>query len=132
MPMSQSELVALVESLTEDQEQLLIATLTRIAKTRKIEALRASAKLLSQREDFVVGQIVAWKPGLRNKKLPEDHDPAVVLQILETPVFDPAADSGGPYFREPLDLVLGILDEDGDFVACHFDSRRFTKHELDE
>jgi len=35
-------------------------------------------------------------------------------------------DSGSPYFREPLDIVLGFLNGDGDFITYHFDSRRFA------
>lgn len=36
-------------------------------------------------------------------------------------------------YREPLDLLLGILHKDGDFLMYHFDSRRFQPyHEEDE
>ena len=41
-------------------------------------------------------------------------------------MIDAGNDSGSPYFREPLDIVLGFVDGDGDFITYHFDSRRFA------
>lgn len=76
-------------------------------------------------EPFQVGQIVRWKEGLRNKRAPRYGQPAVVVEILTKPERDKTKDSGSAYFNEPLDIVLGFLDEDGDFVTYHFDSRRF-------
>ena len=34
-------------------------------------------------------------------------------------------DSGTPYFNEPLDLILGLIDEEGDFAIFYYDKRRF-------
>ena len=62
------------------------------------------------------------------------HCPASVLQRLvmadgDQPLLDSEQESGSTYYREPLDLVLGVIwDKDpgrGDFVTFHFDSRRF-------
>jgi len=30
--------------------------------------------------------------------------------------------------REPLDLIVGRLDDDGDFVHCHVDQRRMQPY----
>jgi hypothetical protein len=38
---------------------------------------------------------------------------------------DDVEDAGSPFFQEPLDVVLGIIDRDGDFFCYHYDSRRF-------
>ncbi|MFP4602559.1 MAG: hypothetical protein ACLFNA_06485 [Halochromatium sp.] len=55
--------------------------------------------------------------------------PAVVLEVLDQPIADSETESGSTYFREPLSLVLGLFwDREpgrGDFVAFHFDGRRF-------
>ena len=74
---------------------------------------------------FSPGQLVKWKADLKNRRRPHDGEPAIVVAHLETPILRDEHDSGSSYFREPLDLVLGILDSDGDFLCYHYDSRRF-------
>jgi hypothetical protein len=85
--------------------------------------------LLNRAHAFKPGDLVCWKPGLRNRRVPAYGTPAVVLDILETPIPDTETESGSTYYREPLSLVLGVFwDRDqgrGDFVAFHFDGRRF-------
>lgn len=96
-------------------------------------ALRQRFALLSARHRFAPGDLIAWKPGLKNRRLPRYGQPAVVVAVLDPPVCDTEQDSGSTYFRDPLDLVLGLIwDRDpgrGDFVAFHFDSRRFQPWE---
>jgi len=77
---------------------------------------------------FRKGQFVRWKAGLKNRKGPAYHQVAVVRELLAAPVFETcehATNSGSPYFREPLNLILGSIDDDGDFVEFHYDGRRF-------
>lgn len=92
-------------------------------------ALRARVDSLHRRYAFRPGDLVTWKTGLRNKRLPRPGRPAVVVDILPDPVMDAGNDAGDPYFREPLDIVLGVFIEHGrhrgDFITWHFDSRRF-------
>lgn len=80
---------------------------------------------LDQRNEFRRGQLVRWKPGLRNKLLPEYGYPAIVLDVLREPMINRADPPNSPFFRERLDLALGVLDAAGDFVCFHFDARRF-------
>lgn len=75
--------------------------------------------------EFREGELVRWKEGLRNRSRPGDDEYGIVVEILDSPVIAHEHESGTPYFREPLDLVVGILDSDGDFICFHFDSRRF-------
>lgn len=95
--------------------------------------LRERQHSLATRHRFAPGDLVAWKPGLKNRRVPRYGTPAVVVEVLETPVFDNETDSGSTYFREPLDLVLGMIWESGpgrgDFVTFHVDSRRFQPWE---
>ena len=77
------------------------------------------------KNNFNVGDFVQWKPGLKNKKRPRYNQPAIIMELLDHPVFDTEKDSGSPYFREPLDMVIGFLDSDNDFMLFHCDSRRF-------
>ena len=70
---------------------------------------------------------------MRNHRLPRYGQPAVVLEVLETPLFDSETDAGSTYFRERRDLVLGLILEDGpgrgDLFSFHFDHRRFMPYD---
>jgi len=92
-------------------------------------ALRARYQLFAEPHRFAPGDLVTWKPGMKNHRLPRYGCPAVVLELLEPPVFDAERDAGSTYFREPRDLVLGLIWETGpargDLVSFHFDRRRF-------
>jgi len=81
--------------------------------------------LLQPPPEFKTGDVVKWKKGLKNKKYPEEEQLVMVIQELEEPIIQSERDSGTPYFREPLDLILGVLDQDGDLMLYHYDKRRF-------
>jgi len=89
--------------------------------------LRERLNSFLEKQYFQPGDLVQWKPGLKNKRLPQQDEMAVVVEMLPVPVTDQDKASSGSYFLEPLDIKLGLLDEDGDFVIYHYDSRRFTK-----
>ena len=80
--------------------------------------------------EFREGTLATWKPGMRNKKKPAYNEPVIVVERKQTPEYDMSRDAGTAYFKEPLDLVAGFIDDDGDFVIFHFDSRRFQPFEL--
>lgn len=92
-------------------------------------ALRERYQLFERVHDFAPGDLVSWKPGLKHKRFPRYGQPAVVLEVLATPVLDPMTEAGATYFREPLDVVIGVLwdegTERGELIAYHYDSRRF-------
>jgi hypothetical protein len=48
-----------------------------------------------------------------------------VWQVLPQALIDEEKGTGSPYFHEPLDIVLGVLGENGEFILFHHDSRRF-------
>jgi hypothetical protein len=105
-------------------------------RNRKIENMPAHiAKLQVAREafgkvyDFKSGDLVVWKKGLKNRARPALGEPAIVVQVLETPLKDETKESGTAYFNEPLDLALGLLDEDEDFTVFHYDRRRFEPYQ---
>jgi hypothetical protein len=137
MPPSQSA-KELLESLIRERERsgskpsddpsdLVEMLLTRPSLTNDemVERLRRAHEQWNQKHDFKSGQVVKWKKGLRNKKSPRDGEPAIVMEVLPEPVCDESNDAGTPYFRENLDVILGVLDGQGDLVSFHFDSRRF-------
>ena len=74
------------------------------------------------------GMIVTWKPGLKNRRIPAYGKPGIVVSVLNTPVFD-EEESGSTYFREPLDIVIGVFldsgEHRGDFLVFHTSSERY-------
>ncbi|MCK5719738.1 MAG: hypothetical protein KAH84_07285 [Thiomargarita sp.] len=76
-------------------------------------------------EEFKPKDVVRWKKGLKNKKYPKESQFAVVIEQLKEIIIPSNSESGTPYFREPLDIILGILDQDGDLMLYHYDRRRF-------
>ena len=99
-------------------------------------ALLQRYEALNTPHTFKPGDLVCWKSGMRNRRFPREGNPAVVLEVLATPHLDSETETGSTYYREPLDLVLGLFLEEGehrgDFLCWHFDSRRFTPWALGE
>lgn len=92
------------------------------------QMLEVAYKALKVSYNFQPGTFVRWKKGMKNRKLPAYGEPAIVVEVLNTPVFDKqaGADSESALFREPLDLVLGCFPRnEEDFLLFHYDSRRF-------
>ena len=79
-----------------------------------------------------VGMLAMWKPGLKNRRFPLYGQPAIVVEKLDPPLLDHEAEAGSTYYREPLDVLLGILHKDGDFLVYHFDSHRFQPYQEGE
>ena len=88
--------------------------------------LRELQQKLAQEPDqpFQAGDLVTWKEGLKNRRRPKEGDPAVVVETLSEPIMNPANDAGVSVFREPLDIAIAFIDEDGDFPVYYVDSRR--------
>jgi hypothetical protein len=74
------------------------------------------------------GMLVQWKPGMKNRRMPDYDVPMMVVEVLEQPVIDTTFDSGSIYFRECLGIILGFLDEGDEFCLLHYDSRRFEPY----
>jgi hypothetical protein len=90
------------------------------------------ARLTNGREcELRPGMLAVWKPGLKNKLVPAYGQPTIVVEKLDVPIFDPDRDGGSCYFREPLNLLLAVIEKDGDFIVWHFDARRFEPWEGD-
>lgn len=117
-------------------ETEIAAMLKERFRNRKIENISAHIKQLCDAKDvfykaydFRVGDLVMWKDGLKNKVRPALNEPAIVMAVLEEPLKDQnKQDSGTSYFNEPLDLALGLIDDDGDFIIFYYDQRRFEPY----
>ena len=95
---------------------------------KDIAQLKSVCKSFLKEEFLEVGQIVKWKEHLKNRKLPHKNQPAIVIEILQIPVISTDNESGSPYFLETLDIILGIIVENGTFLTFYYDSRRFEPY----
>ena len=93
-----------------------------------IAQLKSVCKSFLKKESLEVGQIVKWKDHLKNRKLPHKNQPAIVIAILDQPVISTDDDFSSPYFLETLDIILGIIVENGTFLTFYYDSRRFEPY----
>ena len=86
-----------------------------------MQTLKQALETFNQKNTFKPGDIVEWKPGMKHKR---SDGPFVVVEVLDEPIVDTAENGAGtPYFREPLDLIVGTFIN-GDFVTFYYDSRR--------
>ena len=93
-------------------------------RTERLKALAAS--FTKKQPNFMVGDEVKWKPGLRNKIRPMIGETGVVVEVRETP--DRCTDNvDSDEAAAKLDVVVAVLDEDGDFMHYPIDSRRLER-----
>ena len=92
-----------------------------------IQVLKRSYETYISNESLSTGDVVSWKPGMRNRTLPNYRQPAIGIEKLQYPIFDESQNAGSQYFHEPLDLRVGFLDDNNQFVIYFYDSRRFEK-----
>lgn len=121
-----------VEDAALEEIRSLLAELARTRETSGVEVtigrLRALLDSLLEPDVFRVGDIVVWRNGLKNRTYPDYGTPAIVVEVLSPPLIDTIDDSGSAYFRESLNLRLGVIDERGDFLTFVYDGRRFEHY----
>jgi hypothetical protein len=117
--------VRLSESILKD----ISSETTARASGAYAELLQELHHKFKQEHEFKEGELIRWKSGLKNKRRPEDGEPCIVIEVLkETIQNSPESGAGSAYFREPLDLLIGIVDDDKELSIYHVDSRRFEPY----
>ena len=91
------------------------------------EALKSAFDSLQTKHTFSQGDLVQWKTNLANKKSPKEGEPCIVTEVLAEPIFDPVNETGNQYFKERLDMKIGIF-KGNTFYEFHVDSRRFEPY----
>lgn len=76
---------------------------------------------------FKVGDLIQWKKGMRMTRLPYGN-PAIITEILDTPIKHSSRDTGEPYWNTDLDVRVGIMDSDGDFLEFYTESNRYEPY----
>lgn len=130
--MEKEVLLTLLSQSDENDKESLLKLLSKlipkdseISNQQKKEILINALNSYDNPNYFKVGQLVRWKKGLKNKKRPSYDEPAIVVEILETPFVDSDANIASPYFQESLDFKLGIVSNEGDFYMFYYDKQRF-------
>ena len=101
------------------------------SRREQAEVLKTRAAGLAKAYTFVPGQLVSWKQGMKNRRYPSYGVPVVVIEVLDPPVHERSnkGGAGSSLFREPLSLVAGTIDNDGDLLCFHYDGRRMEPYE---
>lgn len=103
---------------------------SRATKYSGFSALKQKvSSFLEPAPKFRPGDVVRWKKGLKNKRYPKEGQLCIVMEEMKEPIIQDNRDAGSPYYREPLDLVLALLEDDSDLVIFHYDKRRFERVE---
>ncbi|MCK9342317.1 MAG: hypothetical protein M0P33_00205 [Massilibacteroides sp.] len=98
----------------------------------QIEEAKSAYRILnSEQYKFKPGDIIQFKPGMKNTYRPAYGQPVIVSRVLETPFIQmDNNDTGTPYFNTPVDIVVLMLSRDGEgWLEFHQDSRRYMPFE---
>jgi hypothetical protein len=76
-------------------------------------------------EDLSPGDLVQWKTGMRGAVIPTYGYPAVIVERLDEATRGLDRRAG---WSEISDVVIGVVDHQGDFVQIAVNSRRLTRY----
>ena len=102
-------------------------------KLEEAERLITLSRSYEQMEDFRVGDLVKWKPGMRNTRNPQYSQVAIVSAVYDCPQLNTDKSAGSSFFREPATIKIAIIDStDDEFIEYSVDGHRFMKVDEDE
>lgn len=104
----------------------------RLALPFAAQDLRDGLTALTTPHSFKIGTIVRQKASCRIYVERYPAEPAIICEILDTPMVETEQGSGSPYFNIPMDIVIGRRGENGEFLTFYVDSRRFELVPKDE
>jgi hypothetical protein len=119
-----SVLLKIFESLTvsEKKEQGKSEETAFYLKEPKeyLNRLQKRMEAFNKSESFSIGDLVIWKDGLKNKRLPLFGQPSIIIKV-----FDPPLEDKEPSVNERLDIQIGFITDDDEFLTFNYDSHRF-------
>jgi hypothetical protein len=98
-------------------------------KKEMIPKLKAARERLITPSNHRVGDIVAWKEGLKNGAHPGFNEFAIVTEVLATPMVLTEADPGSSHYHERLDIRILCFPHPEFGIEFYMDGRRFQKVE---
>lgn len=92
MSLGKALALALMESEAEEQED-----------SGPLLPIKDLLAAYQDKQEFAAGDVVTWKPGLKNRR-GKSSETFTVVRVLATPVLDNNGDSGSAYYREPPNI----------------------------
>lgn len=82
---------------------------------------------LDNQGPFEPGNLVQWKPGMKNHKFPDYGQPMVVLEVMTGARM--GGEVGTPMQFEPASIRIAIIDnDDEEFMAYGYDANRLMPY----
>jgi hypothetical protein len=95
---------------------------------QEVDELKKRATAYLDKMAFQPGDIITWKPGLKNRKIPAYGEPVVVIEVFDAPKYEDV-DAGTPMSLEALTGRFGIIDHVEDDLDCYpVDLARFEHY----
>lgn len=116
---------ALLKRVLTAQEEQAGQKKPKLILENEIEVLKGALASFQKKHNFHVGMIVRQKQGCCYINTPSDNRIGIIVEILDSPVFETEQSSASTYFRRPCDMILGYRVLDGEFCLLHVDSRAF-------
>lgn len=113
-------------------------TFTQLAEDVEVLRLQESYAVFQQKNEFRPGMLVRQKPLANGYRHHGANDMGIVIEVLDAPVVaeKAAEDPGSPYFRKPMDMIIGHLTcrKEGfdSFDLYHVDSRHYEPYDAPE
>ena len=123
--MKSSDSKELLKSLIHDALSDNDSEKVNLTTKEKLARLKECRDSLNIQYNFKSGDIIKWKKNLKNRVLPEYDEPVIVLEVLENPIYDNGEETASTYFKEPLDMIVGYIADEGELISFYYDSRRF-------
>ena len=114
-----------VSKRSDHREETVDPAIAAARKEQTAEDLLVFHDLMSEQHDFKVRDLIQWKRGMRNKK---GYGPFVVVKVLDEVMYPEEVEAGSAYFREPLHLIIGLIDKDGDFLCYYVNKNRYEPY----
>jgi len=110
----------------------LIAVSPKIKRMKRrinmTEKLKAVLSKMQEEHNFQLGDIVQWKPNAKNRLLPLYSQPVIIVDYVPDLV-DPKELSDSMHFRENIELCIGLLDADDNFICFWVDKDRMEPYQ---
>lgn len=68
---------------------------------------------------------------MKNPSILDYGESVVVVRLRDESIIAQGPDSDSPSCSESLDMVLGVLGDDSEFLVRYYDSRRFKAYEVE-
>lgn len=117
---------ALFSAMNRDRRKAEEAYEANVRRSEYEDNLREALRIFESKVQFGSGDLVQWKKFMKDSFLPHNGAPAIVVRYLDEAIL---VGKNGAVLTEPLDIVLGFLDGDNEFVTGHYSSNRFMAWE---